>query len=266
MDSNSTPENQPRNAIVSNLLAIGGVVVICIPLTISAFEPRLPIAIAMAIGIVLGVPLLVTSFRVHPNDSLVDSNASKSFWPSRSEWWGMVAILTYALCFLVPVGVLVISFSLLPKVDSWEVAWLRLFVLSIVGYGIYGWARFASVAMPHWFRDKLADGMRNTWIEAAPTQRRETLLEAFIHHWHLPCITLIAICIASGVIDFHSPWFGVDPKQKHTRGFPIMIQWCRDNPKTVLLGSLFLAIGSSAWYGLQILRASKKLHQQSRTQ
>jgi MFS family permease len=253
------PKQNATPPIASTLATLAGCAIVVGSLLLTLAFPRLHLGIAIAIGAVLGTPFIVLGLRLYPQ-STPANEASKQFWPTRTEarrvLWGFVAFVTLCACVFGPIAIL-ISFSFfLPSGDNWGIVTVRLLFIVLAILGCYWWVEFASTTIPNWFRGRLSNETLDAITSDEPPEEPQTAKAAAIKNWQLAVIALVAFCVASGVIDFGSPWLNIDAGPKRTRGFVRLIQWCRGNPNTVTSSSVLVGTAASAWYVLRIRRAA----------
>lgn len=253
-------QQRPKPPIASLLATLVGVIVIMsLFLTLTLAYPLLHPGIAIAIGLVLGMPFIAWGLHLHPQSIPVDG-ASRGFWPTRTEarrvLWGVLAVFTLLFCILVPMALLVALGYFLPSGDNWGVVTLRLVFVAFSLLAYNWWFRFASKTMPELFRKRLSDETIDSFMRSEPPEQPANAVAAAKRNWQLPVAALVALSLAFGVIDLNSPWLKIDAGPRRTRGLVLLIQWCRGNPNTTRSSGLIVGTAALAWYVVQIRRAS----------
>ena len=108
------PAMNNKSTLNSNLAIFGALALMIALLRAAAFNPQFPIWLAILVGTAIGCPLLFIGFRLHPgakqtpNDGIgalelraPDADASRQFWPTRTEIWGIAGLMTYFAAFSV---------------------------------------------------------------------------------------------------------------------------------------------------------------------
>jgi hypothetical protein len=252
------PHRNEKPSVASTLATLAGCAMVAGSLLLTLAFPQLHLAIALAIGSVLGAPFIVWGLRLHPHSNSAETTP-RPFWPvqteARSLFWGFVAGVTLLTCFIGPIAVVVSVSYLLPSGDHWGIVAIRLafIVLSILGW--YGWVQFASQTIPPWFRGKLSDATLDAILRDKPPEEPKTAKAAAIKNWQLAVIALVAFCVAFQAIDFNGPWLNIDGGPKRTRTIVRLLQWCRGNPNTIRSSSALVGTAALAWYLYRIRRA-----------
>jgi hypothetical protein len=73
-------------------------------------------------------------------------------------------------------------------------------------YPSYWWFKFTFKTIPNRFRGRLADEALDAFTRDEPNEEPTTVVAATTKNRQLLVIALVALCVASGVIDFDSPW------------------------------------------------------------
>jgi hypothetical protein len=253
------PQQNPKRPIASTLAFLAGIAIVFGSLLLSLQFPNLHIGIAIAIGAVLGTPFIVLGLRLYEG-ALSAAGTSKKFWPSRTEGgrmlWGFVALVTLLASILGPIALFIGIGYFLPSGDDWGIVTIRLLFLALAVLGYYWWFKFASKTIPNRFRGRLSDEALDDFIHGEPKERSTTPVAAATRNWQLLLITLVAFCVALGVINFDSPLFKIDVGPRRTRGFVRLIQWIRGNPNTVSSSATIVGAAAFALYVFKIRRAA----------
>ena len=232
-------------------------IAIFIPLGVSAFNPSFPIWMAIALGALVGGPLVVFGMRIHPNSD-PEGEHSQSFWPTRKQGWGLLAFFVFFASVLIPFAIFAIGVFLLRKGDDWGIVILRLVFLVSIGLGAYCWFKFAAKRLPEWFRGKLSDELLDAFTREPPQESPTSVIDAATKNWRLVLVAAVALCISMGFVDLDSPWLNFEASTKRTRGFIALIRWCRGNPNTVWSSALLLGLGSLGLLAYRIWDVAKK--------
>lgn len=253
------PQQQPNPPIASTLATLAGCAMVFGSLLLTLAFPDLHLGVAIAIGAVLGTPFIVLGLRLHPQSNPV-GDASRQFWPTRTEarrvLWGVIAFFTLLACVFGPIVLLFSLGYVLPSGDDWGIVTIRLLFVAFAICGCYWWFKFASKTIPSRFRGRLSDEALDAFTCDEPDEQPTTAVAAATRNWQLLVIALVTLCVASGVIDFDSPWLNIDAGPRRTRGLVSLVQWCRGNPNTVTSSAVIVGTAALAWYVLQIRRAT----------
>lgn len=254
-DSRYMSQQQPKPPIASILATLAGCAIVFGSLLMTLAFPDLHLGFAIAIGAVIGTPFIVLGLRLHTQSNPVDE-ASRQFWPTRTEarrvLWGFIAFFTLLACVFGPIVLLISLGYFLPSGDDWGIVTIRLLFVAFAIHGYYWWFKFASKTIPNRFRGRLSDEALEAFTRDRRNEQPTTAVAAAARNWQLLAIALVAFCVASGVIDFDSPWLNIDAGPRRTRGLVRLIQWCRGNPNTVRSSSVIVGTAALAWYVLQI--------------
>ena len=168
----------------------------------------------------------------------------------------MLGLLTFFGCFLVPILVWGVAALLLPAGDDWGTVIIRLAYMAAAVCGGYWWIKFAFEKLPDLFRGKISDKTLDAFTREEPKDEPKTATSAVLKNWQLPLIALVAFLVASGVIDFSSPWLDIDLGARRARRLMRLMVWCRGNPNTVLSSTVLVGVGALGLYAYRIGRAA----------
>ena len=248
-----------KTPIASTLATLAGCAIVFGSLLLIAVFPRLHLAVALAIGFVFGTPFIVLGLRLDSSSDTKDETSGR-FWPTRTEarglFWGLVAFATLAGSILVPFGLVIAIGFYMPPGDTWGIVAGRLLFVATAMIAGYMWLQYASATIPNWFRGRISDETLDAFLADEPPESPTTARAAAVKHWQVAAIALLAFCIASGVIDFQSPWLDIDAGSKRTRGAIRVLQWCRGNPNTVTSSSFIVGLVATGWYAVKIRQAA----------
>jgi hypothetical protein len=247
---------EPESPLSSTLATYAGIILMCIPISACAFDPSIPIPVAVIVGAVIGTPLVILGIRLDRNTSSV-GRSSQGFWPTQPEIWGILGLFVFGIYFLILVIIVNAAVLLLPPDDDWGSVAVRLVSIVLAAVGWYFWKRLGINGILPLFRGKIADETLDALAYGQSKKEPDTVAGVMWKNWLLPVTSLVASCVAVGIIDLNDPWFNIDSESRSDRGIEQMIQWCRGNPNTVFALSILVAIGALGIYLYQIHKAAR---------
>ena len=254
-----------KSKLLSHLVVYGAMALIVATICAAAFNPQIPIWLAVLVGIAIGAPLLVIGFRLHPGpspDSSIgtsglpsrDVDASKQFWLSRTEMWGVIGLLTFLASISVPLLLFLPLFLLLPAGDNWTNVILRIVSVTVIICVSSWWIGFARKNLPTLFRGKLAESTIDSFVALQSPKEPGSTKEAVLINWQLLVIVAIAFLVVSGVINLKNLALQPNVGPRHFRGWVHILIWCRGNPNTVTTSLALVGIGALALFVYRVVR------------
>jgi hypothetical protein len=246
-------------SLKSQVLVFAAVTLMAAPLCLAAFNPSLPIWLAILLGSVLGGPVLLMSTRLERRNA--NSDCAKKvvdppahFLPTKTEAWGMVGLLVFVGTIFLPIGLLALLF-LLPEGDGWAIAFVRAILLSLwIAFTLW-WYPFAKNRFPEFFRGKISDANLDSFKISEPVVEPTSIIAAVRQHWQLPIMAATAFCIAWGVVNLDDSILKVHDGPRRVRGLIWLFTWCRGNPNTVCSSAVLIGVGLIAAFANFIRRA-----------
>ncbi len=248
------PEKKPQSSVISKIVVFSGIALMCAPVCLAASDPRLPIGVAVVVGLALGVPMLVWGFRLHPNHVSTDCS-SRHFWPKPNEAWGILGFLTFFLSYLAPFCVFIPLFRMLPAGDDWGLVMIRIVLVVASVCCTWWWITFAQKKFPEKFGGRISDELVNSFRVSQTPVEPVGILPAAREHWQLVVVAITAFLVATGVVDFNDPWLKIDAGPRRLRGIVRLLVWCRGNPNMVRSSSLVAGLAALGLFAYRITQA-----------
>lgn len=260
----SVTQKSAKSAILSQLAMIATSVILAGIMILLSSSTQLDSGVIIAIAFVVAAPLIIMATRLDPENQKGEK-VSVPFWPSRSDlksfFWGIVALITMFACITTPILVFGVIIYFLRSGDSWGMVIIRILFV-VIAFCIWKfWVEFASAKVPNFFRGRLSDKTIDEFMHEEPIEEPKSALLAARKNWKLLATAIVAICIATGVINLNSRMLDIKVGRNRAQAFLKVLLWCRGNPNTVRSSSILLAIVSLAIYALRIRRANLARHE-----
>lgn len=252
--------------IVSHVFVWAGMVMVGLPLYFAAFNPQIPLWLALLVGVGVGGSLLAFGLMktsqsenyaehvqsLNGDDAAVTSSSVDAI----SLFWLFVATAIYlfaiALSFLI-----LLPLKWLSVGEGWQVVLARLTIIVGFAIAIRFWIQHAKQFVYWLFRNKLPYGFLDQ-SQTRVTQDRNHPALPFAENATLAILAFVAFLLASGAFDSQFPWFAslnseidrmVKDANRNTnpnryRWLAHLLDWCRNHPNT--MRSLAFMIGSWA--------------------
>jgi len=250
-------ERPAESSVASKLACYSGIAFICLPIIVSAFNLWLPIWTAIIIGIILGTPLLMLGFRLHPTAASEERKA-KSFWPTQPESWGMLRILTLLAIAIIPFAMFSLLYIFMPPGDNMENVVFRILTVGSVCFATIWWVGFAAKTFAPSFQDRLSDDVQQPFTFEILRDQSTTATAAARKNLHLALIAVVGFCIAFNVINLNVAQLNFILGPRRAQGPIRLLDWCRGNPNTTTSASVVVGVVTTILYLIRIRNAAQR--------
>ncbi len=254
-----------KSTPIANLVIFGGIGLISTIISLAAINPQFPIWLAILVASIVGTPVLLIGFWLHPNSThndgtgspLLPSNniaTSRRFLPTRTEMWGVAGFLTYFFSLSVPV-LFFLPLLLLPAGDNWPIVLARILLATASFCASWWWISLAKKKFPKFFRGRLSDEVIDSFIATKPQMKPNSPIDAALKNWQLPVLTAAACLVFWGIVNINNPGLNINGWPRRFRGVVRLLVWCLGNPNTVRSASALVGLTALMLYAHRVRSA-----------